>query len=131
MFKPRCAGGAASANSYDALPPQLWDYAATNPGHYMRQAGGLLAPGNGSSGNGSAAAEVADPAGSGADGGGAGAAAEPDLYLCYALEGGLLNQHYTHFSALATAIAIGAKGVVRIRPSSILSGDSHDPALAA
>lgn len=43
----------------------------------------------------------------------AAAAAAPELYLCYTADGGLANQMYSHIAALAAAIAIGAKGIVR------------------
>lgn len=43
-----------------------------------------------------------------------GAPTPPDLYLCYVADGGLSNQMYSHISALAAAIAIGAKGLVRM-----------------
>ena len=109
-------GAATCPHPYDPLSPQLWDYAATRPGHYMREAGRLAAASG--PGNGSAAPDAGQQGRSGDSGGsGTGAsAAEPELYLCYALEGGLFNQYYTHVSALATAIAIGAKGMVRRQP---------------
>lgn len=77
----------------------------------MQQAGGLLSPGNrtastrrgGSTGVGSSRRPQAQSAG----------LQLPDLYICYAVEGGLVNQHYVHLNAIATAIAVGAKGVVR------------------
>jgi hypothetical protein len=40
------------------------------------------------------------------------ATSPPDLWLCYATEGGLLNQHASHINGLAMAIAVGAKGII-------------------
>jgi hypothetical protein len=110
------AGIAATCpHPYDALVPQLWEHRVTQPGHYMIEPGGLTGSGVGGHG-GPAIAAGQQEHGSGGKGADSDAVpTEPELYLCYAMEGGLFNQYYSHVSALAAAVAIGAKGLVSFR----------------
>lgn len=149
-----CKDPKASALHIEAPAPWLLQSEATQPGHYLHVAGGLLpaakgtaadstvASGSSSCGGGAAehaAAPAAEQAstlkvardgrgseiaggGSGSGGGSGGGAsippAEPELYISYIADGGLINQAVSHFGAIAAAIALGAKGVVRLCPVS-------------
>lgn len=121
--------------------PRLLQHPAAAAGHFMAEAGGALAAAGGTL-NETATNGTADGSG----------ATEPELYLCYAAEGGLINQvprvylpppaklapvapcvsvttpllptlqgsysfaaqALVHLDALAMAVAVGAKGLVRV-----------------
>lgn len=78
----------------------------------MIEPGGLTGSGVGGHGGPAIAAGQQEHGSGGKGSDGDAAPTEPELYLCYAMEGGLFNQYYSHVSALAAAVAIGAKGLV-------------------
>jgi hypothetical protein len=59
-------------------------------------------------------------------------ATQPHLYISYSADGGMANQAISHWNAMATAIALGAKGIVsRAVPPNVLHMLAINPAVVA
>lgn len=122
-----CAGNSNVCDE-SGCQPQLLQLPATQSGHYLREAGGLLPAANSTANTSADGNSVADHAavplapqtpgpanaidGGSNSGSGGGVPAEPELYVSWMADGGLINQAMSHIGGVAAAIAVGANGVV-------------------
>ena len=134
----------------EGLPPRLVQHPYTRPGYFALKVGGVLpsngkackAKGKGNSPSSCSSSNASGHSSSGDAGGGnpvsgrsiqnaphataqhgmsnSSEAAQTDLYISYFADGGMANQAISHWNAMATAIALGAKGIVSHAPPPVV-----------